>query len=193
MAMLGSISPRFPKNHCSLAHRLQVGSVSKEWRVWYIKHLHLPRIIVLLSWELMLRNSKTELIFADISVLLQVEITRKVVYKTLLMTRELDAPGAHLPLIWILDPCLHHLIHMPMTAGDLSLAGGICLCLMHPSYSPLTKWIVGLTLQHSQVGNLRAGHGPHHRRGVTESSGRSSRTNWVRLSMFHDSSQPQRL
>lgn len=90
-------------------------------------------------------------------------------------------------------PRLQNLIHMPTTAGDLSLAGGICLSLMHPSYSTLTKWIMGLTLQRSQVGNLRAGHGLHHRRGVTESSGRSSRTNWVRLSMFHGSSQPQRL
>lgn len=89
----------------------------------------------------MLRNSKTELISEDISVLFQLEIRRKVDYKTLLMTGELNAPGAHLLLIWILDPCLHHLIHMPTTAGDLSLAGGICLCLMHPSYSPLTKWI----------------------------------------------------
>lgn len=141
-------------------------------------------IIVFLPWELMLRNSKMELIFEDISVLLQVEITRKVGYKALLMTRELDAPGPHLLLIWIIDPCLHHLIHMPTTAGDVSLTGGICLCLMHPSYSPLTKWIMGLTLQHSQVGNLRAGHGLHHRRGVTESSGRSSRANWARFSIF---------
>lgn len=189
MAMLGSISHRFPRNHWCLVHRFWVGSASKEWRVWYKKHLFLPRIIVLLSWELMLRNSKTELIF-DVSVLLQVEITRKVAYKPLLMKRELGAPGAHLLLIWSLDPCLHHLICMPTTAGDLSLAGGICLCLMHPSYSPLTKWIMGLTLQRSQVGNLRAGHGLHHRRGVTESSGRSSRTNWVKLSIFHGSPQP---
>lgn len=189
MAMLGSISHRFPRNHWCIVHRFRVGSASKEWRVWYKKHLFLPRIIVLLSWELMLRNSKTELIF-DVSVLLQVEITRKVAYKPLLVKRELGAPGAHLLLIWSLDPCLHHLICMPTTAGDLSLAGGICLCLMHPSYSPLTKWIMGLTLQRSQVGNLRAGHGLHHRRGVTESSGRSSRTNWVKLSIFHDSPQP---
>lgn len=110
----------------------------------------------------MLRNSKTELISEGISVLLQFEIRRKVGYKALLMTRELGAPGAHLLLIWILDPCLHHLIHMPTTAEELSPTGGICLCLMHPSYSPLTKWIMGLTLQHSQVGNLRAGHGLHH-------------------------------
>lgn len=103
MAMLGSISHRFPRNHWCIVHRFRVGSASKEWRVWYKKHLFLPKIIVLLSWELMLRNSKTELIF-DVSVLLQVEITRKVAYKPLLMKRELGAPGAHLLLIWSLDP-----------------------------------------------------------------------------------------
>lgn len=138
----------------------------------------------------MLRNSKTELIFEEVSVLLQDEMGRKMSYRALLRRREQDAPGTRLLLIWSLDPRLHHLIRMPATAGDLSLAAGICLCLMHPSYSPLTNWIMGLTLQHSQVGNLRAGHGLHHRRGVTESSGRSSRTNGVRYSIFHDSSQP---
>lgn len=61
-----------------------------------------------------------------------------------------------------------------------------------PILQPTYKVDLGLTLQRLQVGNLRAGRGLHHRRGVTESSGRSSRTNWVRLSMFHDSSQPQR-
>jgi len=93
--------------------------------------------------------------------------------------RKQDAPGTCLLLIWSLDPILHNWICMPAAAGDFSLAAGICLCLMHPSYSPLTNWITGLTLQHSQVGNLRAGHGLHHRRGVTESRGRSRRTSWV--------------
>lgn len=108
-----------------------------------------------------------------------------------LVGEEWDTPGTHL-LIWSLDLSLHHLICMPATAGDLSLSAGICLCLMHPSYSPLTNWIMRLTLQHLQVGNLRAGHGLHHRRGVTESSGRSSRTNKMRYSIIHDSSQSQR-
>lgn len=192
MAILEPISLRFPKKCCYLVHRFRLGSVSKEWRVWYRKHLFVPRIIALLSQELMLRNSKTELIFEEVSMLLQDEIARKMSYKTLPRRREQDTPGTRLLLIWSLDPSLHHLIRMPATAGDLPLAAGIWLCLMHPSYSPLTNRIMGLTLQHSQVGNLRVGHGLHHRRGVTESSGRSSRTNWVRYSISLDSSQPQR-
>lgn len=87
--------------------------------------------------------------FEEISVLLQDETARKTSYKALLGRGEQDGPRTSLLLIWSLDPSLHLLICMPVTAGDLSLAAGICLCLMHPSYSPLTKWIMGLTLQHS--------------------------------------------
>lgn len=141
-----------------------------------IQKVSVPGITVLLSQELVLRISKTELTFEEISVLIQDEVVRITSYNALPGRRKWDTPRTCLLLIWSLDPSLHHLICMPATPGNLSVPAGICLCLMHPSYSPLTNWIMGLTLQHSQVENLRAGHGLHHRRGVTESSGRSSRT-----------------
>lgn len=136
--------------------------------------------MVLLAQEPVQRNSKTELVFEEISMLLQDESTRKMIYKILLGRREQDGLRLTFCLsIWSLDPSLHCLICMPVTAGDLSLAAGICLCLMHPSYCPLTNWIMGLTLQHSQVGNLRAGHGLHHRRGVmSQVGGQAELTGW---------------
>lgn len=66
----------------------------------------------------MCRNSKIKLMFEEISGLFLDEIARKMSYKAILRRIQQGGPRAHLLLIWSLDPSLHHLIHMPTTAGE---------------------------------------------------------------------------